>query len=102
MKSSTWSVLAASALFSLAGWLGVSNAAQPPQGAAAKAGDEATPDTLIFRNGRTMKGKVLSESATSVRFKGESAGIPFEADFAKSDILEIKKGARGPETAPAG
>jgi len=102
MKSSTWSVLAASALFSLAGWVGVSSASagEQPQGAKAADGAE-TQDTLIFRDGRTMKGKVLSETATLVHFKGQTAGIDFEYDFAKADLLEVKKGARGPEAAPA-
>jgi len=106
MKSSTWNVLAASALFSLAAWVGVSSAAagEPPQGdRTAKAGEQpASQDTLIFRNGRTMKGTIISETATSVRFKGETAGIAFETDFPKSDILEMKKAARAAEgAAPA-
>lgn len=102
MKSSTWTVLAASALFSFAGWLGVSNAAEPPQGATAKAGDEASSlDVVIFRNGNVLRGKVVSETATSIHFKGQIAGIDAETDYPKSDILEIKKASRPVESAPA-
>jgi hypothetical protein len=95
MKSSTWSVLAASALFSLAGWLGVSTAAEPPQGdKTAKAGDQPEQpkqDVVIFRNGNVLYGKVVSETATSIHFKGKIAGIDAETDYPKADILEVKK-----------
>ena len=103
MKAATWNVLAASALFALAGWLGVSNTALgqagQPEKAAAKADDKTTAQTptediLIFRNGNVRNGTILSETPTSVKFKGVVSGIDYTTDYPKSDILEIKHGVK--------
>ncbi|MCC6426797.1 MAG: hypothetical protein IT435_08235 [Phycisphaerales bacterium] len=61
---------------------------------AAKADDAAKgKDTLIFRNGRTMVGKIVSETPTKIRFKGEVNGIALDTEYDKSEILKIVKGA---------
>ncbi len=54
----------------------------------AKAGEKAT---VIFRNGRTLEGVIVSETPASIRLKTEVAGIAFETDYPKSDILDIKR-----------
>jgi hypothetical protein len=51
-----------------------------------------TQDVIIFRNGTVRYGKVLSETAIAVKFKGTAAGMEFETDNPKDEILEIKRG----------
>jgi hypothetical protein len=94
MKSATWNVLAVSAMFALAGWLGVSNAAEPDKDKPAAKAEAAktTQDVVIFRNGNVLYGKVVSETPTSIHFKGLIAGIEAEMDYPKADVLEIKRG----------
>lgn len=46
--------------------------------------------TIIFRNGNTVTGEVLSENETSIRMRIEVAGIMGETAYNKSEILEIK------------
>lgn len=83
---------------------------QPAYGQAdtkAKATDKAAGgDKLIMRkDGKVLVGTVVSETATTVRFRGEISGIPFETDYNKSDILEIKRApkedAKAAPAAPA-
>jgi hypothetical protein len=95
MKSSTWNVLAASALFALAGWIGVSSTAygEPQEKPAARADEKATQDLIIFHDGRQLLGKV-TQGATTVHFKGLIAGIEAEMDYPKSDILTIRMGSK--------
>jgi hypothetical protein len=101
MKSSTWNALAAAALFSMAGWLSVSNAAEPPEKDKPAAQAEAPKqDVVIFRNGTVLYGKVVSETATSIHFKGKIAGIDAETDYPKADILDIKRAGKTNEPAP--
>jgi hypothetical protein len=56
-------------------------------------------DTIVFRDGKILTGKIVSETETSVKFKGEVSGIAFEAEYQKSDILSMK---RGTDAAPGG
>lgn len=76
--------------------------AMAPQAAKAdgksSAGEYAT---LIFRTGQTLTGTIVTETATVVRFKTEAGGIPFESDYNKSEILEIKRSGKKAETKPA-
>ncbi len=55
-------------------------------------------DMLIFANGTVMYGKIVSETASSIRFKGKSHGLEFETEYQKANILEIKRA----KDAPAG
>ncbi|TVQ62023.1 MAG: hypothetical protein EA378_06030 [Phycisphaerales bacterium] len=50
-----------------------------------------TKDVLVFRNGNTLEGKILSETATQVTFRGTSHGISFEATYELADILTIQR-----------
>lgn len=69
--------------------------AQSPASRDEAKSETATQDLLIFRDGRTMTGTIVSESDTVIRFKGMvgTSKIPFETDYQKSDILEIKRGS---------
>lgn len=69
--------------------------AEPPK---AVAGSGA--DILIFRDGRTLTGTILSETATSIKFKGVVSGIPFESEYDKKDILKTIKRDASAEPAP--
>lgn len=57
----------------------------------------ADEDTLIFKDGKVVTGKILKEDATSIKFKGSVGGIEFEADYKKDDILEIKRAKVDPK-----
>jgi hypothetical protein len=59
---------------------------------------ESTMDVLIFRDGRVMNGTIVSETSTSIKFRGTvgNSKIPFETDYPKNDILEIKRGVKKP------
>ncbi|HLO39483.1 MAG TPA: hypothetical protein VK176_00560 [Phycisphaerales bacterium] len=67
--------------------------------------DDKTQDKLIMRNGTTLIGKIVSETATKVRFKGEVNGIALDTEYEKSEILQIVRGIPNPKatdsTAPA-
>ena len=56
-----------------------------------QANDEGL-DMLIFRDGTVRKGTVISQTATTVKFKGLVAGIPFETEYSVSDILKVVRG----------
>jgi len=75
-------------------WAGVW--AEPPAASQATPGKQ---DLLIFRNGNIMYGKIVTETPTTVRFKGSVSGIEFETDYPKTDILEIKKAATSGDAA---
>lgn len=51
-----------------------------------------TQDVLILRDGTVRNGEIVSETETTVLFKGVVGGIEFTAPYSKSDILEIKRG----------
>ena len=93
--------MSVAALVAAAAWTSIPATAvhAEPQPAAAAA--EEGPDTLIFKDGKVFKGTVVSETATTVKFKGKVSGIAFETDYNKSDILSIKKGEHKPEAAGA-
>lgn len=69
--------------------------AEPPSAAAAGA------DILIFRNGNTMTGTIISETATTIKFKGVVSGISFETEYDKRDILKSVKSEVRPADAAA-
>jgi hypothetical protein len=73
---------------------------QPKKAADATAQDG--PDALIMKDGKVFYGTVLSETATTVRFKGKVAGIEFENEYNKSDILQVKRGERKADAAEPG
>lgn len=92
-------------LLALAGTVGVVSPTLAQDAAGQSEEAKATQDVLIFRNGSVKYGKVLSETATDVRFKGEVAGIEFETEYPKAEILEIKRGVAakgGAAPKPAG
>lgn len=73
--------------------------AEPPKAAA-----EEGPDQLIFADGTVRRGTILSETATTVKFKGSVSGLAFETEYPKTSILKIVKGAKaaeGDKPAPA-
>jgi hypothetical protein len=82
--------------------LGLGVPASVPGGAYALQGEQRTEDVLIFANGTVLTGTIVSETATTIRFQTSRSGITSTTDFAKSDILEIKRATAkaGPE--PAG
>ncbi|MBI1189082.1 MAG: hypothetical protein GC200_00150 [Tepidisphaera sp.] len=49
---------------------------------------------LIFRTGRTIEGVVTSETPTAIKVKGKVAGLDFESEYQKSEILDIKRGVK--------
>src|SRR5437868_15533951 len=91
MKAGTWKAMAASALVALIGMAGMPTVAQA-QSAKKQESAQATQDVILFRNGKMLEGKILSETSTTVRFKGKIAGIDAETDYPLSEILSIKKG----------
>ncbi len=48
-------------------------------------------DMLIFLNGNTLKGEVVSETEKAVKFKSSVNGIAFETEYQKSELLDIKR-----------
>jgi hypothetical protein len=63
--------------------------------------DDKTKDKLIMRNGTTLIGKIVSETATKVRFKGEVNGIALDTEYEKAEILQIVRGAAATKADPA-
>ncbi len=72
---------------------GIVAAAAPASVASAEAA--LSGDELIFKDGKTLTGTIVSETETKIRFKGAVAGIPFEAEYDKADLLTIKRAADG-------
>ncbi len=64
------------------------------KGDAAKASAAAAQDTLIFRNGNTLVGTIVSENDKKVKFKSKVSGIEFETEYDKSEILDLKRAAK--------
>ena len=92
-----WLVGAAASLLlaSVAADMSTAMAEPKPTGASSDASANGEgPDVLIFKDGKVFYGTVVSETATTVRFKGKVAGLDFETDYAKADILQVKKGER--------
>jgi len=82
-------------LASVAGTYGSALAGAPAMPRASVA--MADQDTLIFKDGKVVTGKILKEDATTIKFKGSVGGIEFEADYKKDDILEIKRAKVDPK-----
>lgn len=70
------------------------SALEPQPKKASDATAQDGPDALIMKDGKVFYGTVLSETATTVRFKGKVAGIEFENEYNKSDILQVKRGEK--------
>jgi len=89
--------LTAPALFSSAALLSA------PSPASAQ---DATKDTVIFRDGKTVQGTILEETPTTVKMKVTIAGITSDATYQKSEILSVVKAvapatpAEAPKTDP--
>src|SRR5690348_5872653 len=103
MKPGRINVLVASVLVGVAGWsaVGITAAQAEPPKQDGKQEEHAGQALLILPNGNIQYGTVISETATSVKFKGSTAGIEFTTDYPKGDILEIKRASKAGETAPA-
>lgn len=54
-------------------------------------------DTLIFKDGKVVTGKIVKEDNNTIKFQGSIGGIEFEAEYKKSDILEIKRATADPK-----
>ena len=94
--------MSVAALVAAAWWTAVPSgtALAEPQPSKDVAADEG-PDMLIFKDGKVFKGTVISETATTVKFKGKVSGLDFETEYSKADILSIKKGERKADGAAA-
>jgi uncharacterized protein YuzE len=66
--------------------------AQAPAPAASET--ESTLDVLVMKDGRRVEGTILSETGTTIKFKGKVAGIEFETEYLKSEILEIRRATK--------
>jgi hypothetical protein len=62
---------------------------------------ESTMDVLVMKNGTRLEGTIISETPTTIKFKGTVGGIAFEQDYQKSDIIEIKRATKKPSATPA-
>lgn len=89
-------IAAALGLTTLAAPLSLGTAALVPTPAFAQQGDAR--DSLILRDGKTVTGKILSETPTTVRMRVVVAGISGETDFSRSDILSIVRGNPAPDS----
>jgi hypothetical protein len=60
-------------------------------------------DTIIFKNGRVVQGKILKETDTEVEFEVDVAGIKSKTTYKKDDLLSVTKGegAAAAEETPA-
>lgn len=81
--------------------LGVGTFLAAPAPAFAVAAAEDAVDILILKNGTKVEGKIISETATSIRFKGTIGGIPFESEYQKSDVESIQRGVKKEAAADA-
>ncbi|MEX2219991.1 MAG: hypothetical protein WD749_14660 [Phycisphaerales bacterium] len=55
---------------------------------------DATQDTLILRSGRVVSGRILEETASSVKMEINVSGIVGVTEFPRTDILEITRAAK--------
>lgn len=49
-------------------------------------------DVLVMKDGKSIEGTILSETAATVKMRVLVAGISAEVDYPKSQILEVKRG----------
>lgn len=95
-------IAAVAALF-----MGMTTAFPVTTAVAQTAADKATQtnyDVIMFKDGKTVQGIILSETATVLKVRVSVAGITAETEYPKSQILEIKRGAGaaiGGSAAPA-
>lgn len=75
------------------------SAQQPARGAKAEAARVV--DRIVFRNGRTVEGEILEETDTTIQMRIVVAGISTVTTYAKSELLEIQRGAAEQEAPPA-
>ncbi len=60
-------------------------------------------DVLIMKSTNLeIRGRILSETDTKIKFKGVQSGISFETEYDKSEILTIKRGKRAPDQTTPG
>jgi hypothetical protein len=97
-------LLAGTALGQASGTSAPAKSGQATTTAQGSSDQSATPveATLIFKNGRVLKGTIVSETTLTLKFKGESHGIPFETEYQKSELLEVQRGAPAAKTGAAG
>lgn len=88
-------------IIALAGGVGLTSEAMAQSTAPAKAAKAGENVRLIFRNGKTIEGEVISETSTSIRVKYAESGIKSEVDFSKADVLSITRNIT-PGAAPGG
>lgn len=72
-----------------------------PAPAMAQAKD-GTDDVIVFKSGKTVKGKITEETATNVKIKVSIGGIVAETVYEKSEISSITRGEAGTHPAPKG
>jgi hypothetical protein len=75
------------------------SAGQPATKTESKA-TQSTQDVLIFRNGKSLSGTIVSMTEKVVKFRSTVNGIPFETEYQRDEISEIKRGVAAP--APVG
>jgi hypothetical protein len=97
--SRTLAVLAACGMMVAGGMY----ANQSTASAWAQEGAKSAPgtDVLIFRKGTVLTGTITGETATTITFQSDFNGLPFTSEYAKADILEVKRGAAAAPAAPA-
>ncbi len=64
----------------------------------------ADEDDVLIMKGTNLeiRGRILSETDTKIKFKGLQSGISFEAEYDKSEILSIKRGKRAEDKGTPG
>ncbi len=81
--------------FAAGGCVGVMTAGQLSASTLASVamGDEE--DVIVLKNGNMeIRGEILSETTTTITFKGKMSGITIEKEFAKSDLVSITRGKK--------
>lgn len=95
-RKHTLRAVLAAGLIASAGLFSVPATAQDVKKADAKSAAAEAQDVLIFRNGNTLTGTILSETEKKVKFKSKVSGIDFETEYDKSEILELKRSGKKP------
>ncbi len=98
-----WSVerLARLAGLAMVGWTAATGGMALAQGTAdSKAAPAADEEDVLVMKGTNLeiRGTIIEETDTKVRIKGVKYGIPFETEYAKSDILTIRRGKKAEGT----
>lgn len=57
-------------------------------------------DRLVFRSGKIVEGRLVSETDTTVKFEVNVAGIKAVTEYSKSEILKVERGAAPAPEAP--